>query len=102
MIVEGDLPADPVEVVVLEARHATLFGSEVFLGVEMLRFPLAAATPSEDGADLTPVEGHQQMSALLHRPSQYPAEAARPPGQATGGRVVYREPHVAHAQASNR
>lgn len=86
----GDLPADPVEVIVLEARHATLFDSEVFLGVEMLRFPLAAARPSEEGADLTPVEGHEQMSALLHRPSEYPAEAARPPGRAAGGRVMHR------------
>lgn len=94
VVAEGDLPADPVEVIVLEARHATLFDSEVFLGVEMLRFPLAAARPSEEGADLTPVEGHEQMSALLHRPSEYPAEAARPPGRAAGGRVVYREPQA--------
>lgn len=102
VVVDGDLPVDPVEVVALEARHATLFGSEVFLGVEQHRLPLAAATPTEDGAELRPVEGYEHMSALLHRPSEYPAEAARPPGQAAGGRVMYREPQVPPAQASNR
>ncbi len=102
VVTEGDLPADPVEVVALEARHAAFFGSEIFLGVEMHRFPLAAATPTEDGGELTPVDGHKQMSAVLHPPSEYPAEAARPPGQTTGGRVMYREPQVAQAQASNR
>lgn len=44
-VADGDLPADPVEVVVLEARHVTLFDSEVFLGVEMLRFPLRMLRP---------------------------------------------------------
>jgi hypothetical protein len=96
VIFEGDLPADPVEVVALEARHTTLFGSEVFLGVEAHRLPLAIATPTQDGAELTPVEGHEQLVALLHRPSEYPADAAR------GGRVLYREPLEAQADASNQ
>jgi hypothetical protein len=46
---DGELPADRVEVLVLEARHATLFGSEVFLGVEEIHLPLATATQGEDG-----------------------------------------------------
>jgi len=99
VVFDGDLPSDPVEVIALEARHATLFGAQVFLGVETHHLPLAIAVPTEDGADLTPVEGHEQMSALLHRPSEYPAEAARLPGQASGGRVIYREPAEARADA---
>jgi hypothetical protein len=102
VVFEGDLPADVVEVIAFEARHATLFGYEVFLGVEAHRLPRAIVTPTEDGAELTPVEGREQMVALLHRPSDYPAEAARPPGQTTGGRVMYRKPWKNAGNSSNR
>ena len=94
VVLDGEVPSKPIEIVVLEARHATLFGSEVFLGVEMLRLPLAVATASEDGAELAPVQGHEQMSALLHRPAACPAEAARPPGREAGGRVLFRDPQA--------
>jgi len=90
VIVDGQPPADPVEVRILEARDATLFGSEVFLGVEEIHLPLAVATPAGDGAKLTPVKGHEKMVARLHRPEACPPEAARPPGETKGGRVMYR------------
>lgn len=93
-IFEGELPRTPVEVVTLEARTATLFGSDVFLGVEEFHLPLVAMTATADGAELTPVEGHEQMVAVLHRPEVYPAEAARPAGQSSGGRVMYRKPRL--------
>lgn len=102
VVFEGDLPAHPVEVIALEARNATLFDTEVYLGVEAHRLPQAVVTRTEDGAELTPVVGHEQMASLLHRPSEYPAEAARPPGQATGGRVMYREPSKDAGNSSNR
>ena len=89
---DGELPVDPVEVLVLEARHATLFGAKVFLGVEEIALPLVTATQGEDGVKLTPVEGHEKMVARLHRPAACPAEAARAPGHTKGGRVMYRVP----------
>lgn len=64
----------------IAARHLSFVetgrGAEVFLGVEAHRLPSSVAIPTEDGVELTPVEGHEQMAALLHRPSEYPAEAA--------------------------
>lgn len=101
-VFEGELPTTPVEVVTLEARTATLFGSDVFLGVEEFHLPLAAMIETADGAELTPVDGHEQMVAVLHRPEVYPAESARPPGQSSGGRVMYREPPAEPAAHAGR
>lgn len=92
VIPDRPLPTDPVEVRVLDVRETQLFGAAVFLGVEEIHLALATSTATEDGVDLRPVEGHEQVVALLHRPAALPAEAARPLGRTRGGRVMYRVP----------
>lgn len=92
VVLDREIPDDPVQVRVLEPCETTVFGSEVFLGIEQIDLPPATATPSTDGVKLIPVEGHEAMTALLHPPTLYPAEAARAPGRTKGGRVLYRVP----------
>ncbi|HVQ57671.1 MAG TPA: hypothetical protein VMS60_02075 [Solirubrobacterales bacterium] len=101
VILTETVPPNPIEVLALEPLEVTIFGSEVFLGVEELRLPLANATPTEDGVRLTPVDGHEGMVGHLHHPTRVPAEAARAPGQSKGGRVLVRvpQPHDAEAAA---
>lgn len=99
MVPTEDIPSNPIEVVALEAREVKIFGSMVFLGVEQLHFPLANATSTEDGARLTPVDGHEGMVGRLFSPAQVPAEAARPPGQSKGGRVLVRVPQASGSAA---
>jgi hypothetical protein len=59
--------------------HSLRGGPDAFSG------GVATSTATEDGVDLSPVEGHEQVVALLHRPAALPAEAARPPGRTKGG-----------------
>jgi hypothetical protein len=92
VVASSEVPTQPVEVMVLEARTVQLFGTEVFLGVEQITLPLAEGEAVGDGVRLRPVEGHEEAVVLLRRPSQMPAEAALAPGHEQGGRVLYRVP----------
>lgn len=92
---DAELPTQPVEVIVLEARRAQLFGAGLFLGVEQIQLPLATAEAGDDGVRLAAVPGHEEAVAVLHRPSRLPAEAALPPGRKQGGRVLFRLPSSA-------
>lgn len=84
----GEIPADPVVVQILEAREETLFGAHLFLGIEQIELPMARATKTDEGARIEPVDGNKKMTAHLYPPSAYPPEAARAPGQTSGGRIL--------------
>ncbi len=90
LVAENDLPDKPFEVRVLEAREATIFAVDLFVGIEVIDLPLAEATPKGDEVRLRPIQGHEEMTAVLYPPSVYPAEVARPPGRQSGGRVLVR------------
>jgi hypothetical protein len=92
LVPESDLPDEPFQVRVLEAREATIFAANLFIGVEVIDLPLAEGAPKGDEVRLRPVQGHEKMTARLYPPSVYPADVARPPGRATGGRVLVRPP----------
>lgn len=101
LVAESDLPDEPFQVRVLEAREATIFAVNLFIGIEVIDLPLAEGTPKGDEVRLRPVRGHEKMSALLYPPSVYPAEVARPPGRQKGGRVLVRPPRSADPDQPN-
>lgn len=100
IVCTAEVPPSPFEVVALEVCEIDVFGSKVFLGVEQLHLPLAIATPTERGARLTPVDGHEGMVGRLYSPAQVPKEAARPPGKSEGGRVLVRKPQPQDAESA--
>lgn len=90
----GEIPNHPIEVLVHQPRYVTLFDQELFLGIEQMHLPLAESSPTERGAELTPVPGHEQLAATLIRPAELAAEAIPGPGQPREGRIHYRDPQV--------
>ncbi|MGH2973576.1 MAG: hypothetical protein ACRDLL_01725 [Solirubrobacterales bacterium] len=90
VVAESDVPDELLQIRVLEAREATIFADNLFIGIEVIDLPLAEGMPQGDEVRLRPVRGHEKMTARLYPPSVYPAEVARPPGRQTGGRVLVR------------
>lgn len=90
----GEIPDHPIEVLVHQPRYVTLFDQELFLGIEQMHLPLAVSSPTEDGVELTPVSGHEQLAAVLYRPAELAPDAIPKPGQSREGRVQYRDPQA--------
>ena len=71
----------PFQFVLLQPLHATLFGEEVYLGIEMLYLPEGFVETSEQGAvAITPPGESGEGTSRLHHPDEAPPEAAVPPG----------------------
>jgi len=86
---EGADPPQDADVAILQPVHVELFGTEHYLGMQLLQVQQAVIERSGDGTRLRP--GVSDIVAVqLHHPDQVPAEAASRFVGPSRGRVLMR------------
>jgi hypothetical protein len=88
----GQQPPDTFEVAILEPVYVTLFGSRIYLGIDLIALSAARVAERDgDNARLVPVGHDGDLLATLQHPNDAPPEAAQPRAAAGYGRVLVRE-----------
>lgn len=98
--VSGQPPAGVFEVVLLEPVYATLFGSRVYLGIDLIALsPARVAEHQGDSVRIVPADDATVLVTLQH-PDDAPPEAAGPGAAPGRARVLVRPLEEQHRHDS--